>query len=611
MFHLPQSGGLSGLGVVRWVSYGAPAAYRQAPKSDTLLGARIPVRRRATTGMISDTMTPDTEISGTIVDVVAGRIYSGRIVIRAGRIAALEPTSSAGRATILPGFVDAHVHVESAMLTPGEFARAAVCHGTVAAVADPHEMANVLGVAGIRYLIDEAAHTPFVFGWGAPPCVPATPFETAGAELTAEDVAGLLDWPEITHLAEVMNVPGVLNGDPQLLAKLAAARQRGKPVDGHAPGLRGADLRRYAAAGITTDHETLDRAEGEDKLAAGLYLQIRSGSAAALVEPLLDLLDAHPEACMFCSDDLHPDDLQRGHIDRLVRAALRRGIAPLKVLRAASLNPVRHYQLPVGLLQPGDPADFIVVDNLADLRVRQTWLRGRLVAEEGRTLLPFRAAAVVNRFAPRGLAAADLALPWRPGQAARVIEIRAGQLVTGAAHAVPAVHQGLLAADPARDLLKLVVLNRYHAAPPAQALVRGLGLQRGALASSVAHDCHNVIAAGTSDALLADAIRAVVEAGGGLAVADGHRVQLLPLPVAGLLSTESCDHVAARYTALDEAVKLLGCPLRAPFMTLSFLALPVIPHLKLTDRGLFDGDAFRFVPLCGHNENCRHGAEND
>lgn len=538
--------------------------------------------------------------TGTLVDPVQKTSFGARLILSEhGTITAVEHEPNPAPGYILPGFVDAHVHIESSMLTPAAFARAAVVHGTLAAVADPHEIANVLGERGVTLMLELARQTPFVFGFGVPSCVPATPFETAGAELGPEAVARLLDLPGITHLAEVMNVPGVLSNDPAVRAKLDAARRRGLPIDGHAPGLCGDAMCAYAAAGITTDHESLTFEEAREKLKAGIKLLVRYGSAARRFEPFLPLLPRFPELCMLCSDDKHPDDLLRDHINFIAATAFRQGLALQTILQAACVNPVRHYRLPLGLLQPGDSADFQIVDDLRTFQPREVWLRGQCVAREGVSLLPAGEPRVENNFAARPITADALRIPAQPGRRVRVIGVRDGELITAHLFETPSESQGAVTADPERDLAKLVVCNRYAPAAPAVGFVKGFGLRRGALATSVAHDSHHVLAIGASDDALTAAINEVVHHRGGLAVADSNRKILtsLPLPLAGLISTEPAERVAKAYSDCDRLAKILGSPLSAPFMTLSFLALSVIPSLKLTDKGLFDGEAFRFVPL--------------
>ncbi len=554
-------------------------------------------------------------LEGNVIDLHARRIYPGRVEWEAGRITALVPLPGR-RFTrhLCPGFVDAHIHIESSLLPPAEFARHAVVHGTVATVSDPHEIANVLGVAGVDYMLEQARKSPFKFCFGAPSCVPATQFETAGARLASTDVAGLLSRPEIGYLSEVMNFPGVLAGDGELLAMIAAAKAAGKPVDGHAPGLRGAKARAYAAAGIHTDHECFTLPEALGKIRAGMKILIREGSAARNFAALGPLLKSHPAKCMFCCDDLHPDLLVKGHIDRHVRRALRGGAERLDVLRCACLNPVEHYRLDVGLLRVGDPADFIVFEGWRELRVLSTWLRGVCVARGGRSLLPRRAAECPNAFAAHERRVADFALPVasegaakKPGQrrtggsvAPRIHIIGAirGQLATEDLCERAALREGLLVADPSRDLLKVVVINRYaEAAPVSIGFIRGFGLKRGAIASSVAHDSHNIVAVGTDDASLCRAVNLVIRSRGGLSAVGCGAPRVLPLPIAGLMSPGNGTVVARSYTALDKAAKALGSTLDAPFMTLAFMALLVIPDLKLSDRGLFSGRRWGFVPL--------------
>lgn len=538
-------------------------------------------------------------IAGNIVDVRARRVFPGKVMIADGRIAAIEPTTEKVSGYLLPGFIDAHVHVESSMLVPTEFARAAVVHGTVATVSDPHEIGNVLGVAGVQYMLDNAAQSPFKFYFGAPSCVPATTFETAGATISVAEVEQLLDDSRIVYLSEMMNFPGVLGGDPECLAKIRAAQKRNKRVDGHAPGLRGAEAARYVAAGMTTDHECFTKDEALDKIAAGCKISIREGSAARNFDALYTLIAEHPAMAMLCSDDKHPDELVTGHINGLVRRAVELGVDVFDALQAACVNPVEHYGLHVGLLAIGDPADFIEVDSLTNFNVRRTWIDGQLVAEKGETLIPRVEPPVVNQFVATHVQPEQFAVSAAKGQKLQVIEALDGQLITKRLAVDPLIIEDLAVSDPAHDVLKMVVVNRYSQAKPAVAFVKNFGLKTGAMASSVAHDSHNVIAVGVSDDDLAAAVNAVMDAGGGLAAVnheDGDHF-VLPLPVAGLMATGTCAEVARAYQELDAAVKDWGSKLRAPYMTLSFMALLVIPELKLSDLGLFDGGKFEFTPL--------------
>ncbi|HRY98049.1 MAG TPA: adenine deaminase [Bacteroidales bacterium] len=535
-------------------------------------------------------------LSGMIVDVVGGTMFPGTLHIEGGRITRVEKGGRAGGPYILPGLIDAHVHIESSMLLPSEFARLAVVHGTTGSVSDPHEIANVLGVEGVRFMIDNGRKVPFRFCFGAPSCVPATAFETAGASLGLAEVEELLALDEVKYLSEMMNFPGVLHADPEVMAKLGAAARAGKPVDGHAPGLRAEGAARYAAAGISTDHECFDLDEAREKIHHGMKVLIREGSAARNFDTLLPLLAESPEKVMFCSDDKHPDDLVAGHLDILVRRALAAGYEPIPVLRAVTLNPIRHYGMEAGLLQEGDMADFIIVDDLDTFRVRQTWIGGQLVAEDGRSLIAGVQESAPNKFLARMPRAEELRVAEVPG-ALRVLRAFDGQLITESCTMTPRVEQGEVVCDPGRDLLKLVVLNRYAEALPALGFITGFGLKRGALASTVAHDSHNIICVGTNDTDILRAISLLIQCKGGIVAVDGNQEVLLPLPVAGIMSDRDGYTVARDYERLDAQAKALGSGLRSPFMTLSFMALLVIPSLKLSDQGIFDGDTFRFTTL--------------
>jgi adenine deaminase len=536
------------------------------------------------------------QVSANLVDIPGRRIYPATVAIERGKIASIAKLQHAQATFVLPGFIDAHVHIESSMLVPSQFARAAVVHGTVATVSDPHEIANVLGVDGVRFMLNDAQRVPFKFFFGAPSCVPATTFETAGGNISPEQVAELLDDPRIVYLSEMMNYPGVLARDSLVMAKIKAAGDRNKPVDGHAPGLRGLDAKNYFAAGISTDHECFTKQEALDKIACGAKILIREGSAARDFDQLYTIIDEYPDRCMFSSDDKHPDDLLEGHINQLVRRAARQGMDMMNVLRCACVNPVEHYGLGVGLLREGDPADFIEVDNLEDLGILRTFIDGRLVAYRGARLIGAGVSPIVNRFRTSKTTVGEFRVEAVSSRV-HVMEALDGQLITRHTVVEPKIVDGAAVADPERDILKITVVNRYNDAPPAVAFVRNFGLKSGAIASSVAHDSHNVIAVGASDEHLCAAVNLVIEARGGLAVASNDETEVLPLPVAGLMSTDTCNRVAARYVVLDHLAKQLGSQLRAPFMTLSFMALLVIPEYKLSDKGLFDGGRFQFVPL--------------
>lgn len=542
-------------------------------------------------------------ITGNIVDILNKSIFEATIEVVDGKIKTIAPTGNTEKPTnnfILPGFVDSHVHIESSMLIPSEFARLAVVHGTVATVSDPHEIANVCGMEGVEFMINNGKKVPFKFNFGAPSCVPATIFETAGASLNAADVKKLLEKDEIKYLSEMMNFPGVLYKDPEVMQKLRYAHALGKPIDGHAPGLRGETAKTYIEAGISTDHECFTAEEALDKLEYGMKIIIREGSAAKNFEALIELLEDYPNMILFCSDDKHPDSLKAGHINQLCARAIAKGIDLFSVLKAACINPVLHYKLDVGLLYEGDDADFIVTDSLTEFKINKTFIKGELVAENGKSFIKSVVEEPINQFVCEKIKSTDLIIPvgtypTSNGNIA-VIEALDGQLITNKLWLIPTIENNHLISDPSKDQLKMVVVNRYHAAPIAKCFIKNFGFKKGAIASSVAHDSHNIVAVGTDDESLAQAINLVIEEKGGVSCVDGVSELVLGLPVAGLMSAKDGYEVAAAYTAIDAMAKNLGSNLQAPFMTLSFMALLVIPHLKLSDKGLFDGDNFSFLP---------------
>lgn len=542
-------------------------------------------------------MHTDFFVSGNIIDLQHREIFQGTVHVSNGRISKIVREATDSSRYILPGFVDAHVHVESSMLVPCEFARLAVPHGTVATISDPHEIGNVLGVKGVEYMIENGKKVPFKFYFGAPSCVPATPFETAGAEITAADIEKLFQREEIKYLAEMMNWPGVLHRDPVVMEKIELAKKYGKAVDGHAPGLRGEQAAQYASAGITTDHECFTAEEALDKLAVGMKILIREGSAAKNFEALIPLLPEHHHNVMFCSDDKHPDNLVEGHINLLVKRALAKGNDLFHVLQAACVNPVEHYKLEVGLLREGDAADFILIDNPEYFNVLATYINGELVAENGVSKIAFTPSEEINNFNTEPKQAQQFAIPAEEAGKIRVIEAYDGQLITKQVWAAPRVENGFILSDVAQDVLKITVVNRYQNAEPAVAFIRNVGLKEGAIASSVGHDSHNIIAVGVDDESIARAVNLIIAAKGGVAAVGKGQEQLLPLPVAGIMSAEDGYKVAEAYAAIDRLSKEMGSTLASPFMTLSFMALLVIPSLKLSDKGLFDGDTFQFVPV--------------
>lgn len=537
-------------------------------------------------------------IKGNIVDVLNRKIYAAEIIVNNGKISDVLPINTTPLDTlkyILPGFIDSHVHIESSMLIPSEFARLAVVHGTVATVSDPHEIANVCGMAGVDFMIENGKTVPFKFNFGAPSCVPATSFETAGAALNSSDVAALLQRDEIKYLSEMMNFPGVLNRDEEVIKKIEAAHSLNKPVDGHAPGLRGEAAKQYINAGISTDHECFTEEEALDKLKMGMKIIIREGSAAKNFEALIPLLNEWPQQIMFCSDDKHPDNLAIGHINELCARAVLKGIDIFKILQAACVNPVLHYKLNVGLLRVGDNADFIVVNDLKDFKVQQTYIDGVLVAEAGKSYIQANKSSIINHFHCEKKSVIDFEVLYNGEKMIDVIEALDGQLITNRLQLPPRVVDNRIVADIKNDILKIVVINRYQDAPIAKTWIKNFGFQSGAIASSIAHDSHNIIAIGTNDEDICKAVNLIIDTKGGVSCVGDGVEKILTLPVAGLMSNEDGYSVAKAYTEIDKMARQLGSNLAAPFMTLSFMALLVIPHLKLSDKGLFDGDGFCFI----------------
>ncbi len=536
-------------------------------------------------------------IQGKLIDIKQKEIYPARIEIQETKITAIERIQdiATDAPLILPGFIDAHVHIESSMLTPTEFARLAVVHGTVATVSDPHEIGNVLGVAGVEFMIENGDQSPFKFFFGAPSCVPATSFETAGATIEISDVDYLLQKDAIKYLAEMMNWPGVLHHDATVMEKIRLAQKYNKPVDGHAPGLLGEEALAYIQAGISTDHECFSYEEAENKLKHGMKVIIREGSAAKNFEALVDLIPEHYENMMFCSDDKHPDSLVVGHINELVKRSLQKGIDVFKVLQMACVNPVEHYNLEVGQLRIGDDADFILIDSLESFQVQQTYIKGTCLAENGLSKLDNIKTAHPNNF-KAALKTADQFKQQNLGNLIPVIEVLNGALITHRSDLPPKIIDGYNVSDPERDILKIAVVNRYEKnADPAIAFIKNFGIKEGAIASSVAHDSHNIICVGTDDALITSAVNSIIQSKGGIAAVTKDKTAVIELPIAGLMTDEDGYTISKNYIDLDRMVKQMGCTLEAPFMSLSFMALLVIPSLKLSDLGLFDATNFKFI----------------
>lgn len=546
-------------------------------------------------------------LEGQLIDIYNREIFPAKIIIEEGKIKSIERKNSAPQQYILPGFIDAHIHIESSMLTPFEFSKIALTHGTVATVSDPHEIANVCGIDGIHFMIENARHSPLKINFGAPSCVPATSsqIETSGAIINSENIEELLQRKDINYLTEVMNFPGVLNEEAEVMRKISIAKKYNKPIDGHAPGLRGWQAVRYAAAGISTDHECVSIEEANDKLDAEMYILIRQGSAAKNFDALIDLFHTQPDRLMFCSDDKHPDDLLKGHINQLVARALDKGFDLFDILHAACILPVSHYSLPVGTLKVNDPADFIVIDDLKSMSVKQTYIDGNLVAENGKALFNNYPSATINNFSVHKKNVSDFQLKANNAnhQQIKAIEALDGQLITKSLIATLPVEDGIVITDIRQDILKICVVNRYQDAPPAIGFIKGFGLKSGAIASSVAHDSHNIVAVGTSDEDICAAVNSIIENNGGISLSGHQKTITLPLPIAGLMSDKNAKTVAAQYESITEKAKALGSTLRAPFMTLSFMALPVIPSLKITDKGLFDVDSFTFTDVFNLGSN--------
>lgn len=535
-------------------------------------------------------------VQGNIVDIHNKRIFKGEVEVKEGKIIQIREVENTSENYILPGFIDAHIHIESSMLVPSEFAKIAVTHGTVATVSDPHEIANVLGVKGVDFMIENGKKVPLKFNFGAPSCVPATSFESAGAVIDSEDIKKMMQNPDIKYLAEMMNYPGVIYQDEEVLKKIAWAKHHNKPVDGHAPGLRGGDLDKYIAAGIYTDHECFTYEEGLEKLQKGMKVIIREGSAAKNFEALIDLLPEYYENMMFCSDDKHPDDLLLGHINQLCERAVAKGIDVFKVLQAACINPVKHYNLDVGTLNEEDDADFIVVKDLQKFKVLQTYINGELVAEKGESFVQHVDFEVLNNFDTDKKNIADFEF-HSASEKIRVIEALDGELVTNEIEVDSLIKDGNLVSNVENDVLKMTVVNRYENAEPSIAFIKNFGLKEGAIASSVGHDSHNIIAVGVSDELICKAVNLLIENKGGVCAVTSSEEKVVPLPVAGIMSDKSANEIGKAYAELDVMAKKQGSKLRAPYMTLSFMALLVIPSLKLSDKGLFDGNTFKFTSL--------------
>jgi adenine deaminase len=535
------------------------------------------------------------KIEGNLVDLCLREIYPAIVSIENSRITNISRCDNSYSSYVLPGFIDAHVHIESSMVTPGAFATAAVRHGTIGTVSDPHEIANVMGIEGVNYMIDDGKKVPFYFWFGAPSCVPATVFESSGAYIDAFEIERLLNRNNIRYLSEMMNFPGVISNDSDVLEKLEIARKLGKPIDGHAPGIRGSDLIKYINSGISTDHECSTIDEALEKIGYGMKILIREGSAARNLEALKPLLKTHPKMIMLCSDDIHPEMLIRRHINKVAGKLISEGFDLFDVISACSINPKMHYGLDAGTLRIGDPADFIISSDLEKMDVIETWIKGEKVFDGRAVLFNYVKGPAVNNFNCSPVTAKELEVVNEFGKL-KVIEVYDGELTTGLLTSDTG-EEKVIKSNTSRDVLKIVVKDRYSDHPPSVGFINGFGLKQGAFASSVAHDSHNIICVGVEDNDIADCINAIVEMKGGLAVSSSGRIAKFQLRIGGIMSDNSCEEVAGAYEDLSEKVKMMGCPLSAPFMTLSFMALLVIPSLKISDKGLFDVNKFSFTPL--------------
>ncbi len=532
-------------------------------------------------------------IRGNVVNPFTEEIYPAEINMQDGVIECVKQIEGNFNQYVLPGFIDAHIHIESSMLTPSRFAEAVVPHGTTSVVSDPHEIANVLGIDGIKYMIKDASLVPLNVFFTAPSCVPATPFETSGAVIGSNKIDELLKDDEIVALGEMMNFPGVLTGDSEVIAKIKAAKTYKKPVDGHAPLLTGNDLCKYIAAGISTDHECTIPGEVIEKRKLGMKVMLRQGSSA---KNLADLIGAGGD--FIVSDDKHPEDLLKGHIDLMLREAVELGEDPVEALKMVTINPAAHYNLDTGLIAPGRAADIVVVDDLRNFNVKEVYIGGNIAAREGKALFGFKPLELESTFKINHKKAEDFEiLSSQKEEKVRVIDVVEGQLLTEESEATLQVANGKIESDVKNDILKIAVLERYGHNWMTNAFIHGFGLKKGAIASSVAHDSHNIIAVGTNPQNMADAVNRLVDNNGGLVAAvDGH-YHSLRLPIGGLMSTESAEDVALKLEKLHHFLKSMGCKLASPFMTMSFLALLVIPKLKISDRGLFDVEKFDFVDV--------------
>ncbi len=536
-------------------------------------------------------------LKGNIYDYNTGGFIKGILIFDNTIVDIVEDSSIVENCFILPGFVDAHVHIESTMLTPIEYAKECVKHGVVAAITDPHEIANVCGVSGIKYMVKCANQTPVKIFTGAPSCVPATSFETSGALISPADIESLFIEGLCSHLAEMMNFPGVLNGDEIVLKKIEVANRFQKNIDGHAPLLSGINLLNYISKNITTDHECITVSEAIEKIDAGMKIMLRESSASKDFDNLITLINSHPDYIMFCTDDCHPDELQNGYLEKLFRKALLKRYPIKNIIKGSNINAVNHYQLSVGSLKIGDYADFIVIDDLLNFSILKTYINGDLVFDGINVLFTVQNISPINKFFINKVSKNDLTIYAKKNSVINAIEIIPDSLITKHFKFSVCNNQFFLESDITSDLLKIVVVNRYLKAKPNVGFIRGFGLKYGAIGGSVSHDSHNIIVVGVDDASIISAIETIQTGRGGLVAISDHDIDFLPLPIGGLMSDKSCSEVASQYRHINESAKKLGTQLNSPFMTLAFMSLLVIPELKISDRGLFNINTYSFIDL--------------
>ena len=532
-------------------------------------------------------------IKGNLLNVFTEEIYPAEISLEKGLIKCVKPVKENFDDIILPGFIDAHIHIESSMLSPSRFAEVVVPHGTTSVVTDPHEIANVMGTTGIEYMMRDAATVPLNVFFTASSCVPATAFETSGAKINSHEIDKLLDNDNMVALGEMMNFPGVLADDEEVLAKIAVTKKHQKPVDGHAPLLSGEGLCKYVRAGISTEHECTTKTEVTEKRKLGMKVMLRQGSSA---KNLKDLIGAGGD--FLVSDDKHPEDLIKGHVDLMVKEAIKLGLDPVEAVEMVTINPASHYKLNNGSISPGRSADLIVVDDLENLNVKKVFIKGKLVAQDNKPLFPVKPIKIDNSFIVHSKSPSDFEISSKnEEERVNVIEVIEGQLITGESEAVLKVDDSYLQPDLEEDILKIAVVERYGHNRISNAFVNGFRLQKGAIASSVAHDSHNIIVVGTTASDMVDVVNHLIKNGGGLVASADGKINSLKLSIAGLMSNENAETVSFKLKVLKEKVKSMGCKLDSPFMTLSFMALLVIPQLKISDLGLFDGEKFQFVDV--------------